>query len=285
MVEKRGKMNMGLFDKKVEFTCPICGKTDIEKKSLVESKNGNIPCSQCRNTAWKIIYRHLHDATHFITIKSSDDADMIKSIIYNEKKIREKAKSFEASNIGEKLQIDKKNKLLRRIIKENNGEIVDTFYDFSMIKGYEIIEDGALVTKGGLGSAIAGGILFGEVGAIVGATTGKKTTKEVCQSLELYIYTEYPLDSTIKIPYIKEETRIGSFAYKKIKSGFDKDFALIRYICDGEEPNDNQLTNQSVNMQSTLSVADEIKKFKELLDMGAITQEEFDAKKKQLLGL
>ena len=33
------------------------------------------------------------------------------------------------------------------------------------------------------------------------------------------------------------------------------------------------------------SAADEIKKFKELLDLGAITQEEFDAKKKQLLGL
>lgn len=31
--------------------------------------------------------------------------------------------------------------------------------------------------------------------------------------------------------------------------------------------------------------ADELKKFKELLDMGAITQEEFYAKKKQLLGL
>ena len=31
--------------------------------------------------------------------------------------------------------------------------------------------------------------------------------------------------------------------------------------------------------------ADELKKFKELLDMGVITQEEFDAKKKQLLGL
>ena len=33
------------------------------------------------------------------------------------------------------------------------------------------------------------------------------------------------------------------------------------------------------------SPADEIKKYKELLDMGAITQEEFDAKKRQLLGL
>lgn len=34
-----------------------------------------------------------------------------------------------------------------------------------------------------------------------------------------------------------------------------------------------------------VSVADEIKKFKELLDLGVITQEEFDAKKKQLLGM
>ena len=34
-----------------------------------------------------------------------------------------------------------------------------------------------------------------------------------------------------------------------------------------------------------LSSADEIKKFKDLLDSGVITQEEFDAKKKQLLGL
>ena len=33
------------------------------------------------------------------------------------------------------------------------------------------------------------------------------------------------------------------------------------------------------------SAADELKKFKELLDMGVITQEEFDAKKKELLGL
>lgn len=35
----------------------------------------------------------------------------------------------------------------------------------------------------------------------------------------------------------------------------------------------------------TNSAADELKKFKELLDMNIITQEEFDAKKKELLGL
>lgn len=36
---------------------------------------------------------------------------------------------------------------------------------------------------------------------------------------------------------------------------------------------------------TTLSAADEIKKYKNLLDEGILTQEEFDAKKKELLGL
>jgi hypothetical protein len=38
------------------------------------------------------------------------------------------------------------------------------------------------------------------------------------------------------------------------------------------------------NQSSTGSVADEILKFKNLLDIGAITQDEFEQKKKQLLG-
>lgn len=42
---------------------------------------------------------------------------------------------------------------------------------------------------------------------------------------------------------------------------------------------------QTTTVVQQTSAADELKKFKELLDMGVITQEEFDAKKKQLLGL
>jgi len=41
----------------------------------------------------------------------------------------------------------------------------------------------------------------------------------------------------------------------------------------------------STSSSAATSVADDLKKFKELLDDGIITQEEFDAKKKQLLGL
>lgn len=50
----------------------------------------------------------------------------------------------------------------------------------------------------------------------------------------------------------------------------------VKVLKDGEE-----ISNANENF----SVADELKKFKELLDSGVITQEEFDAKKKQLLGL
>ena len=46
-----------------------------------------------------------------------------------------------------------------------------------------------------------------------------------------------------------------------------------------------RLNKQTNNNANNTSVADELKKFKDLLDAGVITQEEFDAKKNQLLGI
>ena len=64
--------------------------------------------------------------------------------------------------------------------------------------------------------------------------------------------------------------------YSKCPSCHSSNVSLIE---DGEE------ATLSPAVTTTPSAADELKKFKELLDMGVITQEEFDAKKKQLLGL
>lgn len=52
-------------------------------------------------------------------------------------------------------------------------------------------------------------------------------------------------------------------------------------------PEEGETEQAAAKGQNTpaISAADELKKFKELLDSGVITQEEFDAKKKQLLGL
>jgi hypothetical protein len=75
---------------------------------------------------------------------------------------------------------------------------------------------------------------------------------------------------------------------EKFKVGLDRESAAainnnIHQVLDQLKYNSNQA--QLERSSESVSVADELKKFKELLDMGAITQEEYDSKKKQLLGL
>lgn len=60
---------------------------------------------------------------------------------------------------------------------------------------------------------------------------------------------------------------------------------LARQIVEFIEKQRKALKNQNGVTRVAVSSADEILKFKELLDAGIITQEEFEAKKKQLLGL
>ena len=55
-------------------------------------------------------------------------------------------------------------------------------------------------------------------------------------------------------------------------------FILSFYIQEKEK------TTQPEKVSASTSVADELKNYKELLDSGIITQEEFDKKKKELLG-
>ena len=50
-------------------------------------------------------------------------------------------------------------------------------------------------------------------------------------------------------------------------------------------PKEEKQPQQVINNIQETSNADELKKYKDLLDSGVITQEEFDQKKKQLLGL
>ncbi len=56
-------------------------------------------------------------------------------------------------------------------------------FKFSQIVGYELREDGK--STNGVGRAVAGGLMFGETGAIVGAVTQKETVENVFAVLYL----------------------------------------------------------------------------------------------------
>lgn len=72
----------------------------------------------------------------------------------------------------------------------------------------------------------------------------------------------------------------GMFSFKQTNTFADSIVSEIRPIFTEYKNND-----ESKTVTSEISVADELKKFKDLLDSDIITEEEFNAKKKQLLNL
>lgn len=72
----------------------------------------------------------------------------------------------------------------------------------------------------------------------------------------------------------------GMFSFGKTNKFANTVASEIRKVFENYKTNSDEK-----ELGQTLSVADEIKKFKDLLDSGIISQEEFDTKKKQLLRL
>lgn len=59
-------------------------------------------------------------------------------------------------------------------------------YKYSDLNEFEVYQDGESIAKGRAGSALAGGILFGPVGAIVGGSRSKKISNK-CRVLQVRI--------------------------------------------------------------------------------------------------
>ena len=74
----------------------------------------------------------------------------------------------------------------------------------------------------------------------------------------------------------------NSFIIVKGKTDIEQCEKAYQYIKERVSFYKQQKNNPTI---TTISPAEELKKFKELLDCGIITQEEFDTKKKELLGL
>lgn len=79
------------------------------------------------------------------------------------------------------------------------------------------------------------------------------------------------------ISYTEEEAK------RDIESMFSSVDVPFTEVAADTETNGAENNNNSNKKNASFSIADELLKFKNLLDMGAITQEEFDMKKKQLL--
>lgn len=167
--------------------------------------------------------------------------------------------------------LDESNKLF--YVKSSFGYAYQTIiYAYDEVASYEEKKsEGRTITtvkkKHGLGRAAAGGLLFGGAGAIVGATTAKEEmeTKTVDQRK----WIEVECDSFLG------HTQVAFFP------GIE----ALRFIDDLVRKNRPKMTVEQKPKLQPISSADEIMKYKDLMDQGAITQEEFEKKKKQLLDI
>lgn len=169
----------------------------------------------------------------------------------------------------------------RAILRKKSFLFDPAFIKYSDIISYRVNQQGHNETKKhGITRAIVGGAIAGGVGSIVGATTGGKQTDYIDH---LGVIINLKDGSDFEIVFIRkiEEIKSNSFSARESFREANNLISILNAIIA-----DNQNATQSNGGTSTTSDnADEIRKYKKLADDGIITEDEFNAKKKQLLGL
>ena len=116
----------------------------------------------------------------------------------------------------------------------------------------------------------------------------QKIRKYVKQKLYVSGISKIEIERTAKFVKINVYTAKPGIVIGKggqLSEQLKKDLEKMKEIYNYVDGKIREYKNKGNGTVQQLSPADELKKFKELLDAGIITQEEFDAKKKELLGL
>lgn len=140
---------------------------------------------------------------------------------------------------------------------------------------------GTTKQQGRMGSAAAGAFLGGTSGALIGASRGKKSTIDLTTTTE----------TKVKGPLMNTKTT-AKLIFHSTETQKDKIIKVIIDDSKNKKFNDMFLhsvtkitRNQEVASSQNTSPIQEVKELKELLDMGILSREEFEAKKKELLNL
>lgn len=152
--------------------------------------------------------------------------------------------------------------------------------DYEIRVDNEVIVTSNTKTKKGVGKAVAGGLLFGEAGAIAGAVAGnsKSTTTETQKDIHHYTLV-------VKVNDLSKPSFVINLDSVQIAEDVVATFDIL--VGNTKKFSNNETANESESEKKDerkLDKFEEMKKYKELLDSGIITQEEFDAKKKEILG-
>ncbi|MBQ3231259.1 MAG: SHOCT domain-containing protein [Clostridia bacterium] len=143
----------------------------------------------------------------------------------------------------------------------------------------KVYEDKCIIgTKAGVGSFITGNGSDGEKTIYYCDVLGVQYKRSGMQLGYLQLETASSTMNNRKDNFFNE----NSFTFD---GGLDMEMEEVSRFVKKKVDEAKQSKNSPATIVQQTSSADELLKFKQLLDAGIITQEEFDAKKKQILGL
>ena len=90
----------------------------------------------------------------------------------------------------------------------------NTWYKFSDLVSYELLEDDSVVTSGGVGQALIAGAVFGGFGAVAGGLTAKRTQKKRVESIYIRVTLNSFANPCVLIPLITKPTKTNSKEYQ-----------------------------------------------------------------------
>jgi hypothetical protein len=129
-------------------------------------------------------------------------------------------------------------------------------------------------SKSVIGRALLGGVLLGPVGAIVGGLTGigDKTVK--VSDVDNIISISYSQDDKDAMILFSCSNKKVKVVYEYLKKNFGNKY---------KKPEEIKFADENVTNNSKISLAEELRILKDLLDEGILTNEEFEQEKKKLL--
>lgn len=161
-----------------------------------------------------------------------------------------------------------------------NAQHNQPVYDLIGVRGryMKVYDDKCVIgTTPGLGSLITGNVSDGEKTIYYVDCVGVQFKRSNLQIGYLQLETASSSMNNKANNFFNE----NSFTYDESVISNTTMYQVSEYVKSKVEEAKNKKNAPTV----AVSIADELLKFKQLLDMGALTQDEFDAMKKQLLGL
>lgn len=170
---------------------------------------------------------------------------------------------------GAYIDVDENHRLFR---------IGPDLFEYENLLRFELLESGYVVLAGGLGQAVDGGLFFINRGNLQGNS----------KSLDLRVTLRNAHIDIAFISFFVSTVQKNSSVYQDAQVNAQSCVYVLQKIVEQVESSARAVQTQAAQVQAAqqaASIVDEMEQLYQLLHSGLITQEDFDAKKRQLLGL